>query len=284
MGRASIIYDVLNEQILSSKLASLDKGEISLFKEQYETLSNSHPSIFLMDRAYPSYDLCCRLVNNGDLFVIRCKKDFCKSLKKFVESNHIDEKIILKPSVYWDKKGDKVKSEFNKPLEVRAIKIRLSENTDEYIITNLDFDIAKIKELYAMRWGVETRYDYLKNSMEIENFSSKKVEGVCQDFYACILAANLINIIIREAEQELKVKANRANKYEYKINKRAATGILRNEIIQLVLSVEKTDEKIEVLKQRIKQCKIGILPNRKFERHKFKRSKRKYFFNKKTAI
>ena len=175
--------------------------------------------------------------------MIRCKKDFCKSMKAFVSSGKDDAMITLKHSLYWDKKGNKVTSQFKEPLEVRAVRIKLSENTEEYLITNLDSSLSELKQLYGKRWGVETMYDYLKNSMEIESFSSKKVEGVYQDFYSCILGTNMINIIIKEAQEELEEKPQNSNSYQYKINKRAATGILKNEIIDLILFEKNQTEK-----------------------------------------
>jgi len=284
MARAMVIYDVLNEQIISNKISPIDIGETTTFKIQYEDVKTDFPVIHLMDRAYPSFDLCSQITSKGDFFVIRCKKDFCKSLSEFVASDLTDASIILRNSIYWNKKtGKKVTSKFTKPLKVRTLKIPLSENNEEYIITNLwDYDMITIKELYGKRWGVETMYDYLKNTLEIENFSSKTVEGVLQDFYASILCANMIHSIISEAEEELE--QDDSNKHQYKINKKAATGVLRDEVIGMLFLRRNVKKKIAILKEAIKKNKIAIVPERNFKRHKMKRSKRKFFFNKKRAL
>ena len=87
-------------------------------------------------------------------------------------------------------------------FEIRCVRIRLESGEDEFLITNLprkEFPKRKIKELYRDRWGIETSYNYLKNSVFIEEFTSKKENGIKQDFYASLWAANLTNAAIADA-------------------------------------------------------------------------------------
>ena len=47
-------------------------------------------------------------------------------------------------------------------------------NTEEILLTNLtedEFDINALKELYHLRWNIETHYNILKNRMKLEEFS-----------------------------------------------------------------------------------------------------------------
>ncbi|WP_317049317.1 transposase, partial [Clostridium neonatale] len=51
------------------------------------------------------------------------------------------------------------------PIEFRVIRFKISDDTYETIITNLNenkFSAEKIKELYHMRWGIETSFRELK--------------------------------------------------------------------------------------------------------------------------
>ena len=55
--------------------------------------------------------------------------------------------------------------------KLRVIKIELSNNITEILVTNIfDQNIRydEFKELYFLRWGVESKYKELKSSIQIE--------------------------------------------------------------------------------------------------------------------
>ncbi len=56
------------------------------------------------------------------------------------------------------------------------------------------------KKLYSLRWGVEENYKREKQRIEIENFSGRSVEVICQDFHAKILALNLSAMVVWVAQ------------------------------------------------------------------------------------
>ncbi len=178
------------------------------------------------------------------------------------------------------------RSRFTEPLTVRIVRILLPGGQYEYLLTNLaQASLQALSHLYSLRWGVETYYDYLKDSMELENFSSKTVEGVLQDFHACILGSNLVNMLINEAEEELQEPPQKKkNKYTYQINRKTATGILRNQVINILFLAEDIPSQLEHLKKQIKTSKTAIVPHRKFPRSKQKRSRRKFHMAKKKAL
>ena len=59
-----------------------------------------------------------------------------------------------------------------------------------------------MKELYNQRWKIETFYDALKNSLEIERITAKKRLTVEQDFYSQIVNYNLTQEIIKDTEND----------------------------------------------------------------------------------
>ncbi len=290
MGRSSIVYDICNRVVINSKLASIDISETDLFREQYAYISNlnlpSYQSIYIMDRGYPSHDLCKMISEKGDLFVIRCKKDFCNEVSRFVDTNLKMDTITLHPTVWYTKKGEKRGSRYTECIQIQIFRIELENNQEEYLLTNIpDVTDHELKTLYNLRWNVETHYGYLKESMEIENFSSLQSEGVLQDFYACILASNLTNALINEAQEEIDCQQKKKqNKYAYQINKRTATGILRNQVINILFTENDIGIKLQQLKEQIKISRVAIQPNRKFPRNKLKRSRRKFHQVKKRAL
>lgn len=176
MGRASIIYDLNNHIAINGSLESLEKSETQIFRKQYDQITTQQhvrfQSIYLMDRGYPSHDLCKMLDANGDHFVIRCKKYFCKEVKEFVDTPKQEDTITLYPTVWYTEKGVKQTSRFKDPISVKVVRIKLEGGQDEYLLTNMhQVDHDELKYLYGFRWGMETYYDYSKDSMEIENFS-----------------------------------------------------------------------------------------------------------------
>jgi hypothetical protein len=283
MGRASVMYDVLNQISLDSILGACRESEKAMFDKHQENFAPQQslikPSLlYLLDRSYPSYDTLQYLQQQGNYFVVRCKATFCKQVKEFAGKD-IDEQAI-----YMACKQRKVSAK-STGIYLRIVRVLLASGEYEYLLTNTDFNRKQLSELYFMRWKVETFYSFLKEHMQLENFSSKTPEGILQDFHACLLTANISSLLIQEAQQQLDGEGqDQNNKYHYQINKNLAIGILRDKIPELLLSPNKHEDMLEELKMRIKRHKVPIVPNRSFTRHKLKRSRRKFHFTKKRAF
>lgn len=283
IGRASVMYDVLNQISMDSIFGAYRESENAMFDKHEQNFAPQksfikHPILYLLDRSYPSYDTLQNLQQQGDCFIVRCKAGFCKEVKEFV-GKHIDEQAI-----YMACKERKASAK-SAGIHLRIVRVLLSSGEYEYLLTNTDFNRKQLSELYFMRWKVETFYGFLKQHMQLENFSSKTPEGILQDFHACLLTANISSLLIQEAQQELEQEGqNQNSKYNYQINKNVAIGILRDKIPELLLSPYKHENMLKELKIRIKRHKVPIIPKRSFTRHKLKRSKRKFHFNKKRAF
>jgi hypothetical protein len=89
-------------------------------------------------------------------------------------------------------------------IESKACKSRADGST-EVLITNLweeeGHPVSQFKELYFMRWGIETNISLQKNIMQLESFSGLSVAAVEQDFYATVFMANLHSALIKDAQQ-----------------------------------------------------------------------------------
>ncbi|OJJ12529.1 hypothetical protein BKI52_45365 [marine bacterium AO1-C] len=289
MGRLSVVYDLMNEIILGGKFTSLSIGERRHFFALYQRfksmdLLTDFVPLYLMDRGYPSFDLCKHLDLDSAAFVIRCKASFCKETKAFVASGLTEQKLYLSPRS-WYKDGRTKESKHIEGLELRIVRVLLKSGGYKYLLTNTDFSIEQLSELYQLRWGVETFYSFLKEKMQLENFSSKTTEGILQDCYASLLTANLSQILIQEAQEELdKEQAIKKNKHIYKINKNTAIGILKNRIPILLSNPQNLPQQLNLLRQRIKKNRVAIIKGRSFPRWKLRRSRRKYHFAKKSAL
>ena len=84
------------------------------------------------------------------------------------------------------------------PMSMRIIKIRLDGGNDEYLLTNLpesQFDISLIKDIYNMRWGIETSFRYLKYNVALNYFHSCLRELIIQEFYARLILYNVTMLL-----------------------------------------------------------------------------------------
>ena len=83
----------------------------------------------------------------------------------------------------------------NRPYEkLRITEVKLESGEIEYLISNLPmekFTTNDLKELYDKRWKIETAFDFLKNVIQIENFTARRELLIKQDFYASILFYNI---------------------------------------------------------------------------------------------
>ncbi|MFR1908579.1 MAG: transposase [Clostridium neonatale] len=104
-------------------------------------------------------------------------------------------------------------------MEFRVIRFKISDDTYETIITNLNenkFSAEKIKELYHMRWGIETSFRELKYAIGLVNFHSKKVEYIVQEVFAKLTMYNFCeiitcNVVITNKQRKHDLSANFTN-------------------------------------------------------------------------
>lgn len=82
------------------------------------------------------------------------------------------------------------------PIEitVRFVRVKLSTGETEVLVISLkdnNYSRESFKEVYGLRWGIETYFSVLKGRLNLENFSGKSKEAVLQDLYATIFISNL---------------------------------------------------------------------------------------------
>lgn len=110
-------------------------------------------------------------------------------------------------------------------LSFRIVRFSIGADSFETIITNLDatrFPPEKLQKLYAMRWGIETSFRQLKQTVGLRMFQAKKVEHIIQEIFARLIMYNFTELITSHV---LIRNANR--KYAYQANFSAAVHICR---------------------------------------------------------
>ena len=75
-------------------------------------------------------------------------------------------------------------------LRFRVVRFRISGGCYETVYTNLDsetFPIGTIKELYRLRWGIETSFRELKYTIGLSCLHGKKTDFLLQEVFARLI-------------------------------------------------------------------------------------------------
>jgi hypothetical protein len=271
--QGSILYDVLNDIIVDAAIEPIKVDERILAHRHIEaikTVNEGDDKLITFDRGYPSFKLIKKLEEEGLKYVMRVKSKFNQEIDAQVEDDGV---------VWLEKDGEKVK--------VRVVKVELDSGEIETLITNVHdstLGVDDFKKLYFLRWGCELKYGILKNKLEIENFSSKTIDGVKIDFFASMYMANYMASVEHDVKNEIAQKReNRENKYEYKVNKNELVGILKDYLIVAIASdcPKQQEEIFDRIFREAKHNVIPIRPNRKVARNPYPR-KSKFHHNQKS--
>lgn len=280
MAISSTAYDILNHMVIDSCLENYRIDEKTLAHRHLDKIRELTPGlkdIILMDRGYPSLYLFSKMISMGLDFIMRCSdKSFIKEVREFAQSNEA-EKIIEIDLANEQRKNLLLRSKLEGKagrLRLRLVKIKLTSGVTEYIITSLldqkTFTRKEIKELYHLRWGAETYINFQKNVLEMENFSGRTPETIRQDYYAKVLSSNIGSLMIEEAQEELDEETSKNDKLKYnhyKINRTVATGLMKDELIEMLIAPEKESEyRHKTLIKTIKRYTIPEIPNRHYIR------------------
>jgi len=262
-------YDVLNELILVPQIKPYRYGEMQM---AYDAIDNIEEDMLMIyDRNFCNYKMVALHLwqEKERKFIIRAKETQ-RIIRSFIESEKSSAIVYLPPTPSAKEGLKKVGYNINlhTQLKVRLVRVDLEKST-EVLITNLWEEEGHqpeiFKDLYFMRWGVETNISIQKNIMQVESFSGLTVNAVLQDFYATVMIANLHAVLIKDAQTTIDKKQVKA-KYPMKVNKNKSFGKLKIKIVALFLE---TADVVSILQKLHDYFTRNILPQRKgrtFER------------------
>ena len=276
-------YDLLNRTYTDAYIQPRrNYNEHKAFTAMADRYREPYKTIFIADRGYESYNNFAHVDENGYYYLIRVKDinskggmmhsfgfsdtEFDVDIERFITRRQTNE-VKRNPDKYKYLSGKAVfdylpsgeKGTYK--IKIRAVRIKTSEDTYECLITNLPrehFDVQALKELYKMRWGIETSFRELKYSIGLANFHSKKSEFVQQEIFARLIMYNFCEMITTNV-----IIRNKPRKHTYQANFTMAVRICKEFFTQKCC---RTPINIEALIQKY------ILPIRK---------DRQYYINKK---
>src|ERR1035437_443565 len=134
------------------------------------------------------------------------------------------------------------------------------------LLDSQKYPAKMFKELYFLRWGIETFYDELKNKLKVEHFTGYSKVSIQQDFFCAIFISNLQSVMVNDLEDELPVQ-NQGKKYNYKINTNLSYGFLKNRISELLYQQAPLDEIFQELETLFLKNTVPIRNDRTHPRN-----------------
>ena len=141
-----------------------------------------------------------------------------------------------------------------------------------------------LKELYFLRWGIESKYYELKNQLKLEEFSGAHHLSVEQDFFINLLFMNICSLIKSEADRCIlnEIKTTK-NKFQYQANRAFIIGRLKKYLVLMICGAKHILIGLSQILEEAKKRRSQIQPNRKCKRPRMQLRYR-HLNNRKTCM
>lgn len=258
MTHLNVLFDIHNgiyHDVIIAPIRQIhEKMALNLMVDRFNSLNNSgKKAIFIADRGYESYNTFAHIIESGNKFVVRLKDIGSTGILKSygfpdTEFDVAMDRIITRKrtkKVLQDKDKYTIiacKSDFDffdskhpfYEMSLRFVRFEILPGVFECLATNLDkeeFPLSAMKDLYHLRWGVETSFRDLKFTIDLVHFHCRKKEFIEQELYSRLTVYNFCEAITRHicvTRQTLqKRRKGGMCKYTYKINFATAVCICR---------------------------------------------------------
>ena len=211
--------------------------------DHYTATNPTRKPLFIADRGLVSFNVFAHAIENNAYFLVRARESNPRSMLatiKLPDSPEYDiiferwltrkktKTVKAEPEVYktianrtFDYLDPKSKSLYY--ISFRIVSFVLPNGNTEVVYTNLpkeDFSTEELRELYNMRWGIETSFRDIKYAAGLLFFHSRKKDLVIQEIYAKLILYNFCELITGAIVVEKKDR-----KYSYRINFSIAIAI-----------------------------------------------------------
>lgn len=244
------LYDICNKVFMDVEVYSGRKqNERKALLHMIDRMDDiSDDTIIIADRGYESYNVFEYIKQKNLNCLLRVKdingNGITSSLKlpdkdcfdvdyRILATRRRTKEMLENTDKYkWFRKENRfdflpINSKDTYPIEFRIVRFPISEDTYEILITNLnrkEFPVEKLKEIYHMRWGIETAFRELKYTIGLISLHSKKVEFIIQEIYARLIMYNFCELITLNTV----IKEKKGTKHMYQVNYTIAIAICRH--------------------------------------------------------
>ena len=261
-GRASVLYDVLNRVALDAVLEPYARfeGDLAIGQLAHVTATD----LVVYDRGYGYYKMVAAATMANGHFLIRCPRRRFTVADAMLKGEGPDDVVtaITPPAPGFA--DDLANATLPLQVTVRFIRVRLKTGEYEVLVTSLldarQYPLDIFRELYYLRWGIETFYGVLKTRLVLENFSGLSAEAVRQDFHAAVLLTGLESIFTEEAEASL---AKQPGGHAKKVNKAVSFNALKERVFALFYSGRPADAVLDELTVLFTTSPVLVRPEKK---------------------
>lgn len=280
---ATPLYDILNRTFSDVVIQpEPKKDEIGALVDMLERNTFTQKTILLCDRGFEGVHLIAHCIEKPNLdFLIRIKqnKSAMREVAKLpmMELDCMIGFTITTTQTNEDKKGGYIHLQVPKkskagsktrrgrwdfpspyPIRFRICRFLLDNGEFETVATSLprSFSLDDIKELYHLRWGVETAFRDLKYTLGLVNLHGKSDAFAEQEIYASLTAFNFAS----RACREVVVRQPKSGVYAYKVNFKMAVTLCKE-----FLRMPHADS--EKLLEEIARYTVPVRPDRQDERN-----------------
>lgn len=277
------LYDILNRTFADVIIQpEPKKDEISALVEMLKRNTFAQKTLIIADRGFESYNLIAHILEKPNTdFLIRikqsrsamrevaklplCELDCDISFTITTTQTNADKKsgYVFLQVPKKSKAGSKTRRgrwDFPSPypMKLRVCRFLLDNGEFETVTTSLprSFSLDDIRELYHLRWGVETAFRDWKYTLGLVNLHGKSDAFAEQEIYASLTAFNFASRVCNE----VVVRQPKNGVYAYKVNFKMAVMLCKEH-----LRTPNTDG--ETLLKEIARYTVPIRPNRQDERN-----------------
>ncbi|MBQ8036349.1 MAG: IS4 family transposase, partial [Proteobacteria bacterium] len=162
--------------------------------------------IAVMDRAYVDYQQLNTLTEQGVFWVTRSKSNMkvkvIKQLNKGKQNAPVDGKPPHYPIILKDEKVELTgrKSHKRYPRSFRHVSAKVPDSngkeiTVSFLSNNVDWAASSICDLYRCRWGIETFFKEIKQTLQIRTFVGFSRNAIDWQIWSALLTYLLMRIM-----------------------------------------------------------------------------------------
>ena len=241
----NVMYDICNKRFVDVIVQKgLMENESGAACDLVDRAPSKCPTIILADRGYESYNLFAHIEKRNFDYVIRTKDVNSTGILSGMdlpdsEEFDITRQLIITRHAHGPTKTNRKKYKFmsksarfdfvenstcpDYAMSIRFVRFKLADGSYETLATSLsesEFPVEALKDLYHQRWGVETGFRELKYILGLAAFHSKKENSILQEVYARLVMYNFSMSIM------MKVRPNEKDRrYQLQVNFTQATKI-----------------------------------------------------------
>lgn len=234
------LYDLCSRRYINAVIQpGRKKNECHAMTEMIDQYIGDSNTVFIADRGYESYNIFAHVQEKGMFYLVRARDSnnscIISGLKQRPQTEEYDTEINLKltrsqtkeikanPEIYkyiaQSTPLDYMESGKNKfyDMPLRIARFKLTDDTYECVITNLPKDkypVEILKQIYAMRWGIETSFRELKYAIGLAAFHAKKIEYIQQEIWSRLILYNFCEIITTA----VAISQKQERKHTYQLN------------------------------------------------------------------